>query len=379
MITVLFVSAALAFADDAPPAEKPPVREMLPGLHLLEPIWSSPVVHRESVIPLKLTDAGAIEGRLAFEVAEILEIKLANGARALELGRDVKLADDKRTLVFPADTALPVLTTSDLFPPTGTPNSYKHRVGHPEQNLLYAEGHWFHDRQIEVTYRRADRWTGTTPQWEEKALPKTVARLRAGQPLTIGVSGDSITQGLNASGFTNGAPFQPAYSELVAAQLQATFGSEVTLRNRAISGWSIVNGLQDLDKLLEEKPHLIIVAYGMNDVGRRDPEWFRTQVATLIERIHKADQEIEIVLVASMLGNKEWIHTPREMFPKYRAALASLCGPGVALADLTAVWETLLQRKHDLDLIGNGLNHPNDFGHRLYAQAVLSVIVPPRR
>jgi hypothetical protein len=27
------------------------------------------------------------------------------------------------------------------------------------------------------------------------------------------------------------------------------------------------------------------------------------------------------------------------------------------------------------DLTGNGLNHPNDFGHRLYAQGVLELIL----
>jgi lysophospholipase L1-like esterase len=134
----------------------------------------------------------------------------------------------------------------------------------------------------------------------------------------------------------------------------------------------------DLDKLLAERPHLVIVAYGMNDVGRRDPAWFAGQTKTLVDRIQKADPEIEIVLVAPMLGHAEWVHTPREMFAKYRDELAKLTGTGVALADLTAVWTQMLQHKHDLDLTGNGLNHPNDFGHRLYAQAVLELLVEVR-
>jgi hypothetical protein len=75
-----------------------------------------------------------------------------------------------------------------------------------------------------------------------------------------------------------------------------------------------------------------------------------------------------------MLGNREWIHTPREMFFGYRDALRGVVQEGQALADLTEVWEILLQRKHDLDLTGNGLNHPNDFGHRLYAQAILEFL-----
>ena len=76
-----------------------------------------------------------------------------------------------------------------------------------------------------------------------------------------------------------------------------------------------------------------------------------------------------------MLGNDEWIHTPREMFNRYRDELKSLVSPGVALVDMTAVWEEQLRSKEMFDLTGNGLNHPNDFGHRLYAQSVLALIL----
>ncbi len=44
--------------------------------------------------------------------------------------------------------------------------------------------------------------------------------------------------------------------------------------------------------------------------------------------------------------------------------MKTLSGDGIAMADVTEVWNRMLQRKLDLDLTGNGLNHPNDFGHR---------------
>jgi hypothetical protein len=70
-------------------------------------------------------------------------------------------------------------------------------------------------------------------------------------------------------------------------------------------------------------------------------------------------------------GNREWVHTPREMFFAYRDALQGIVQDGESLVDMTEIWRQLLDHKHDLDLTGNGLNHPNDFGHRLYAQAIL--------
>ena len=57
--------------------------------------------------------------------------------------------------------------------------------------------------------------------------------------------------------------------------------------------------------------------------------------------------------------------------------LKKLVQPGVALADVTQVWTEMLRQKPDFDLTGNGLNHPNDFGHRLYAQALLQVLAAP--
>lgn len=363
--------------EDPPGADRAAAHAMLPDLHLLEPVWASPISWRESTILLQAEEGGPLVGRLAFEAAEIHSVTSANGARTLVAGRDFQLAEDRRTLLFPADAPVPFLRQGDLFLPSGAPDSYKHRTGHPEQSLLYHAGSWFHERQLEVTYRRTTTdWPNPLPSWDEQALPRTLARLRAGQPLRIGVSGDSIAAGGDASGHSKSPPHMPPFPELVAAQLEEGYGVEITLHNRAVGGWSIANGNDDLDKLLAEEPHLIIMAYGMNDVGRRDPEWFRQQAETFVTRVKAANPEIELILVAPMMGNAEWVHTPREMFALYRDVLASLTGPGIALADLTAVWKVLLRQKHDLDLIGNGLNHPNDCGHRLYAQAILRWLVP---
>jgi lysophospholipase L1-like esterase len=159
------------------------------------------------------------------------------------------------------------------------------------------------------------------------------------------------------------------------AQLRVSTNSHVTHVNRAVAGWSVANGVADLEALLESQPDLVLVAYGMNDVGRRDPAWFREQTASLVARVQERRPDAEIILVATMLGNDEWIHTPREMFNRYRDELKSLVSPGVALVDMTAVWEEQLRFKEMFDLTGNGLNHPNDFGHRLYAQGVLALIL----
>jgi lysophospholipase L1-like esterase len=369
IVFCLLVLSGVPLLADEPMAPK------LEDLHLLDPVWKGEIVYSESTVLLQETEGGPLVGRLAFPASEILSAHSSNRELTLDLQTQIKITP-RGTIEIPVDSKAAFIKTSDLFPKTGSPMSYKHRVNQPDVSLLYGPGRWFHDHQIEVTYRRKNyAWRGTTPRFDADKLPRTIARLRAGEPLTIGVSGDSISAGGDASGLNNVAPHMPAFPELVAAQLRASTKSEITLKNRAVGGWSIANGNADLEKLLAEKPQLIVMAYGMNDVGRRDPDWFADQTKQFIEKVRATDPNIEMILVAPMLGHVEWVHTPREMFFRYRDQLQQHGGPGIVLADLTDLWHELLQQKHDLDLTGNGLNHPNDYGHRLYAQVILALLL----
>lgn len=348
---------------------------LIPDLHLSEPFWNSDIVHRESSVLIRDAADQSAVARLAFPAAEVLSVTTADRLRAIDL-QTVARASGPSLVTFNDPQPISPIDAETLFPSAGSENSYKHRTGHPEQNLLYQPGRWFHDRNVEVTYRRAENDAANAAAFNPVSgeLPKTLARLAAGEPLTIGISGDSISTGADASAISKAPPFQPGYPDLITAWLRIHSDSEITLKNRAVGGWSVANGVADLPNLLAESPHVIIVAYGMNDVGRRDPKWFGEQTRTIIERIRAALPETEVILVSPMLGHAEWVHTPREMFPLYRDELLSLTGDGIAFADVTAVWQHLLAHKHDLDLTGNGLNHPNDFGHRLYAQTILQLL-----
>jgi hypothetical protein len=95
----------------------------------------------------------------------------------------------------------------------------------------------------------------------------------------------------------------------------------------------------------------------------------------MIDGIRKGCPNAEIILVATMMGNKDWTALHPELWPAYRDALAELCGPGIALADMTGVWGEMLKHKQYWDITGNGVNHPNDFSHRVYAQVLSGLVV----
>jgi acyl-CoA thioesterase-1 len=158
--------------------------------------------------------------------------------------------------------------------------------------------------------------------------------------------------------------------------LEARFQSKVEMKNLAVGGTDTKWGLTQIDKVVEAAPTLVILAFGMNDSAGRPATEFQANTKLMIAKIRAKLPECEFILVASMLGNPDWVRLKHEAFPQYRDALRELCEPGVALADLTSIWSGFLELKKDWDQSGNGVNHPNDFGHRVYAQVISTLLDP---
>src|SRR4029079_4740060 len=118
--------------------------------------------------------------------------------------------------------------------------------------------------------------------------------------------------------------------------------------------------------------------FGMNDVFGRNASAYQANILAIMDTIRADAPDAEFILLASMLGNAEW-GMPMDQFSLYRDALKKLCGPGVVLADMTSMWDELLKRKTFYDLTGNGVNHPNDFGHCVYAQLLCSLLIEPAK
>jgi lysophospholipase L1-like esterase len=370
----LWLQRDCAAAEDqaAPGTAAPPVATW----RLTEPFWSSPIVYAESSLFVADGDSHVPSSRLLRVPKRVLKVARADGAETFDEGKDYRV-DAEGRLTAPPGSRIPFLEPADFFPPKGAPRSIGDKAGDPSRAVLFDNGHWFHDQQVEITYEAAQPWSGFQPATSGGSLRRVLGKLAAREPVTIAVSGDSISAGLNASGVTGAAPHMPAFPELLADQLAATFGGKVTLVNRAVGGWGVGQGLDDLAKLLESHPDLVIVAYGMNHFGGRNPEAFRKGLSTMLERIKVAEPQAEVLLVAPMWGNSDWVHTPADQFQPHRDAIASLVGPQVALADLTTLWGDMRSRKSNADLTGNGVNHPNDFGHRVHAAALFSQLVGP--
>ena len=343
---------------------------------LLEPFWKSNTCWRESILFLQKDEKSLPQADLLFIPSKILLVQNARGDEVYELGRDYLLDANSQRILLPKTSRIPYKKMIELYPKAGESNGIAHKVGDPNTYLLIGDGHMFHDLQIEISYEHKDQWVGYKPDFAGHILTKTMEKLHNNKPLKICLCGDSISQGYNASGYTKTSPYMPPYGELLVNALSRRYGSKITFKNFAIAGRSAARWADDVSKIVPEKPDLVIIAYGMNDVGDRNPEAFKGWIANLISETKKADTNVEFILVASMLGNPEWVTTPIDQFSLYRDALKSLTGQGIALADMTALWSDILKHKKFIDITGNGVNHPNDFGQRLYAEVILELLIP---
>ena len=343
---------------------------------LLQPFWANGVVEGESVLFIKDETTGQASAKVLFPIREVIQVHNSAGDVAYESGKDYQIGADRREIILPAGSRIASYTAADLRRPARSqPYELTHRDGHGE--IMFGAKLEYAAMQTCISYRHAaGDWKKPVAKFDPKTFPLSARRLTKREPLSIVTLGDSISAGANASGGYDMAPYQPAYPELVRLGLAKHFGCEVTMKNLSVGGKDTAWGLTQVDAVVAEKPQLVILAFGMNDSAGRSAADYKSLTQQTIEAIRKQIPDCEFILVASMLGNRDWIRLKHEVFPEYRDALESLCGPGIGLADLTTIWSGFLELKHDWDQTGNGVNHPNDFGHRVYAQTILALLRP---
>lgn len=239
-------------------------------------------------------------------------------------------------------------------------------------NVLYGKQEFDHSKFPGFGNTRffvfADYAFAKSARWPEQPsqlhlLKNTRAKLAGGELVKIVAFGDSITAGGDAT--------RPELNfwRRWADELQRKYPrAHVAVVNGATGGDSTVQGLQRLQaKVLDEKPDLVLIGFGMNDHNKGGvpiPQ-FEQNLKQMITRI-RGETPAEIILFSTFPPNPHWKFGSQRM-PDYATATERVAREaGCAYADVFNNWQVMAACKKPEDLLGNNINHPNDFGHWIY-------------
>jgi len=334
-------------------------------------------MEEESVIFVRTHLAPDGAACLRFIPSEILEVKSTPAEVSYLPGRDFNWIEGTNIISLTKTSRIRAWGPSDLRREKMSQDfDCSHRDGGDE--IFYAAGREYHDMQVSVTSRHAkDAWRCPLPLYAGDLLSGSIGKLRRGEPLKLVVLGDSISEGANSSAAYPAPPFQPGYAELLTEKLRNTYRSSIILENLSKGGMASNWGCVTARAVADMRPDLVILAFGMNDAPLFSEEISRENILSIIDTVKQGSPQVEFILVSPMLSNPDWVSIDHSSLFRYRDMLEGVRGPGCALADITSIWRYLLEVKPFCDMTGNGVNHPNDFGYRIYAHALSSLLINP--
>ena len=250
-----------------------------------------------------------------------------------------------------------------------------------ERYLCHAEWTLPKLHYVTVSYTTDEAWTGFVPSAQTAKTSKFIDKLKNDKSGRILYYGDSLTTGASASGTYNGGfinPYLPPWTELVARWLANKYDAEINVINNAEGGWHAIHGLVNFDELVlpyAAQTDLLVLAFGMNDVATPREEYL-SETKEMAERYLEANPNGTVVLVSSMNPNSQstWVGN-QQYFEKDLQKIAKGNG-SIAVAEVNSMFCALEQTgKRSRDWFANNINHPNDFGVRVYAQVILKTIL----
>jgi lysophospholipase L1-like esterase len=217
-------------------------------------------------------------------------------------------------LLFPPDAVLAVTSAAGITYVEGADYLIDHQAGRivrtpgsrmprvTREVVAAADGALTHGWIVAVTYTHAaGLWTWHVPAFAGRRLPRVTRRLQRREGLTICLTGDSISEGYDASGFHGMPPYQPAFGSLVASALEQRYGAPVQLHNLATAGWTAADAFWDTERIAAANPDLVIVAFGMNDASYAEAGEFAANVSAVLRRVRDDVTQVEFVVVSPML------------------------------------------------------------------------------
>ncbi len=274
-----------------------------------------------------------------------------------EPGRDYEVDYAAGTVARTADSRIPDFSTNMLY---------------GKKDFNHSDYPGFGNRAffVYVDYEARDAAPFCESRDQSALLPKTVEKLRKGGPFKIVAFGDSITVGIDSSG--PGVVFHAQWARYLSERFPQ---AQITVENGATNGGSTGSEMPHLkEKVLDHAPDLVLIGFGMNDhnIGGPEPEQFTENLKLIVAQIRESTGA-ECILYSAFPPNPDWKFGTHRMERYAEATRRAAEQAGCAYADVYGLWMKATARKDVSSMRANNINHPSDFGHWLYFQALKCV------
>lgn len=343
----------------------------------VRPVWAGSLQVAEPVLFRESAEGASLSGTLLFHPESVLRVYKADSSEEYS---PEDFAIEGRKLVYKGGKSIPFLSDAALVSTENTGNTTQPHADGRHFLLYSGDSSFFSDHQLRIDYTTKEEWGTGLPSDQSGNLPELKRRLEAGEDLVVAVLGDSISEGCDATGRIGAPPNLPPYTKRFCRAVQDISKGEVTLKNLSKGGMTSSWGISQIEAAAKLKPALLVVAFGMNDSSAKvPPENFIANIKNIIAGVSERSPSTEFAVVSGITPNPDWAASHPEFLQSYHDQLSQIAGKGVVFCDVRTPWFYIAGRKEYLSLSGNGINHPNDYGHRLYADVLTSAILGSAR
>lgn len=374
---------------------------------LLQPFWNTREVYNETFMFIGKEG----EAKLLYSPSEILSIKDYRLSKTYVNGVDFVIKNNiiKRTL----NSSMPYLEADEYWVDEESKNAntienitfqkvIENAPGLKEFNLTgqrylkIRENILPEYSQCVISYKHNEPFPSDGFYPSSKGIENFVNKLKTQKKANIVFYGDSITEGWTASGHKWEWAIEPNMSSwvhMVEDFLENKYEAEIDVVNEAIGGWTTAQGLANYDLKMEGSvphrhshesedrshetlnPDLLVIGFGMND-WTLDPASYRTLIAKMVAKYYATNPDGNVILISSMPANVDTeIEGNQRLFEK-ELSLVAHNYEGTLVAPVYSSYQQLFAMgKHSRDILSNNINHPNDFGVRVYAQVFLKTLL----
>lgn len=368
-------------------------------------IWEGKTVYYETICFEQNKNGFISDASLLYEPDEIIAVRSADMTVTYTEGKDFTV--NGRVVSRPRSSKIPYAPYKEFFTAYNSANPYYLAKDSNTSVIFRSDGRPLQKRIVTVFYTHKDGWRGTTyPETQEAELSRTLKKLKNGENVKIVFHGDSITAGFTTSGNresardnASGNPLQmpcwgnvtfapnvPAYPTIVKQALQNKFpNATVTHVNTAAPGGSCgAHGINRINLVTEQNPDLVVIAFGMNDswmdTGNNNGKYYyKNFYIQMMNKVLEKNPDCEFIFVPCMLPNMDIFSflANDAAFDSHERHLYEIQkeypNNHIAVVPTTSLWRDLYALgKKPSDYTGSMDNHPNDWGHSIYAQLILN-------